>query len=259
MAFDWTAIGPCRYPDIRPRRPVYLSGSVNSGLRWLEQHGYDVGVLTTPESAYPDATVVRFRAWGADNAIYSVGDGFDPCEYVQWLATFRRPRADYEFDNWGQLFEPRLEVAEPGPLRGFGCLFATAPDVVCDSDKTWARSAPWFHTLRRLGFPAGLVAQNGIEDDPRPWDEIDSWDCLFLGGDDAWKESQEAADCAREARRFGKWVHCGRTNSLRRIRLLAGCIDSVDGTYLAFGPDKNARKLAAWLDDLADQGVFFDV
>jgi len=53
-----------------------------------------------------------------------------------------------------------------------------------------------------------------------------------------------------EAKRRGKWAHMGRVNG--RSRLLAavgaGC-DSVDGTYLAFGPDTNLPKLLRWLSD----------
>jgi hypothetical protein len=41
----------------------------------------------------------------------------------------------------------------------------------------------------------------------------------------------------------------GRVNSLRRLRYAAdiGC-DSVDGTYLAFGPDQNLPTLLTWID-----------
>lgn len=40
----------------------------------------------------------------------------------------------------------------------------------------------------------------------------------------------------------------GRVNSLRRLRHAAaiGC-DSADGTYLAFGPDRNLPRLLDWI------------
>ena len=245
-------IGPCFYPDVRPRRPVYLSGADNAALATLDAHGYDVGLLAQP-ATYDDGKCSRYRAWALDNGCYAAGDMFDPADWVCWLASF--PNPGRTFGNRGSLYESRLAVPDTGPLQPWGCLFAAAPDVVCDSHKTWTRSAPWFETVRRLGFPVALVGQNGLEDDPRPWDECDSWDCLFLGGDTAWKESQEAADCAREARLSGKWVHAGRVNSRRRLRLLAGSVDSVDGTFLAYGPDSNATRLASWLDELAGQAV----
>ncbi len=46
----------------------------------------------------------------------------------------------------------------------------------------------------------------------------------------------------------------GRVNSRVRMGIAEwfGC-DSVDGTYLAYGPDRNLRKLLRWLDELDDQ------
>jgi hypothetical protein len=43
-----------------------------------------------------------------------------------------------------------------------------------------------------------------------------------------------------ETKRRGKWLHMGRVNSARRFAIaeLMGC-DSVDGTYLTYGPDTN--------------------
>ena len=62
------------------------------------------------------------------------------------------------------------------------------------------------------------------------WDEFD---CLFIGGRDDFKEGPLVREACREARRKGKWVHMGRVNSLRRMRIaLDFGVDSVDGTYL---------------------------
>ncbi|MFI1185809.1 hypothetical protein [Streptomyces californicus] len=46
----------------------------------------------------------------------------------------------------------------------------------------------------------------------------------------------------------------GRVNSRVRMGIAEwfGC-DSVDGTYLAYGPDRNLPKLLKWLDELDDQ------
>lgn len=43
----------------------------------------------------------------------------------------------------------------------------------------------------------------------------------------------------------------GRVNSRSRLKIAEwfGC-DSADGTYLAYGPDKNLPKLLKWLDEL---------
>ena len=57
-----------------------------------------------------------------------------------------------------------------------------------------------------------------------------------------------------EAKRRGKHVHMGRVNSKTRYRYAEaiGC-DSVDGTYLAFGPDENLPKLLSWVDSIQNQ------
>jgi hypothetical protein len=135
------------------------------------------------------------------------------------------------------------------------CRFIVAPDVVCDASATLDRSAPMLPAIRGLGFPAALVAQNGLEDLPVPWP---SFDALFIGGDTAWKLGPHARTLASEAKGRGKWVHMGRVNSWARLRYarLIGC-DSVDGTYLAFGPDKNLARLLRWLAEVNDQGLLW--
>ena len=74
--------------------------------------------------------------------------------------------------------------------------------------------------------------------DDIPWDEFD---CLFIGGDDAFKESGLIRRTCREAKRRHKWVHMGRVNSLRRMLIaLDFGVDSVDGTYLLHEARKGA-------------------
>lgn len=135
------------------------------------------------------------------------------------------------------------------------CLFAVAPDVVGDAAATLAKSAPWLPQIRALGYPVALVAQDGLESLPVPWDDFD---CLFIGGTTEWKLGHHARDIAAEAKRRGKWVHMGRVNSERRFRYAAaiGC-DSADGTYLTFGPDVNLPKLLSWAR-LNDQCAMFE-
>ena len=54
--------------------------------------------------------------------------------------------------------------------------------------------------------------------------------------------------------RSGKWVHVDRVNSWRRLDLVASWnVDSVDGTYLAFAPEANGRRLDGWLRRLQTQ------
>ena len=112
--------------------------------------------------------------------------------------------------------------------------------------------------IRELGFKAAYVGQDGAQPNDTPWSEIDA---LFIGGTTDWKLSQSAADLISEARRRGKWVHMGRVNSWRRIRLahVLGC-HSVDGTLLVFDPARE-KKIVQWLETLNRQGTlsFFEV
>jgi hypothetical protein len=133
------------------------------------------------------------------------------------------------------------------------CAFAVAPDVVGDAAATLQRSTPWLPRIRSLGIPAAFVAQDGQESLPVPWDEFD---VLFIGGTTAWKLGGHAWLLARQAKARGKRVHMGRVNSQRRYvyARAIGC-DSVDGTFLAFGPDQNLPRLLAWLRTV-DQMTF---
>jgi hypothetical protein len=185
-----------------------------------------IGVLSTPYSLQPNY-VRPFKNWAADNGCFTRGDAFSLSGYLAWLDKMK-------------------------PLAA-SCLFATAPDVVADAQKTWDRSSPTFVEIRARGFGAALVAQNGIESMDIQWSLFDA---LFIGGDTEWKLSSASADVCREAKRRGMWVHMGRVNSLRRLEIAEsfGC-DSVDGNYLGFGPDTNLPKLLSWLDTLRRRPV----
>jgi len=156
-------------------------------------------------------------AWCADNGCFGKGYPGDE-KWLGWLAKNAHAAAD--------------------------CLFATAPDVVGDAAATLERSAPFLPMIRALGYPAALVAQDGLEDLEVPWEEFD---VLFIGGSTEWKLGPAARHLIQQAKRLGKWVHMGRVNSERRYKYAheIGC-DSADGTYLTFGPDVNLPKLLAW-------------
>lgn len=136
------------------------------------------------------------------------------------------------------------------------CLFATAPDVVCDHQRTYRRSFPFLPAIRDLGYKAAFVAQNGARTYNVPWL---TFDVLFIGGDDEFKLGIRARQLVREAKRLGKWVHMGRVNSRQRYRYAQhiGC-DSADGTYLTFGPDVNLPKLLGWVHEGRNQCVLWE-
>src|SRR5438445_6369403 len=74
--------------------------------------------------------------WAADNGCFGSGYPGDD----RWLSWLHRQRGD-----------------------AGRCLFATAPDVVGDAVATLARSRPFLPRIRRLGYPAAPVAQDGLE------------------------------------------------------------------------------------------------
>lgn len=186
---------------------------------------HHIGVMTTPNmgNAYNPA----WPYWAADNGCFTQPDRYTDTGYLAWLDA-RPPTA----------------------------LFATAPDVLCDWPATMARSRPLLAVLRTHGQRAAIVTQDGATADTVPWDDIDA---VFIGGSDACKESQHTAAIVTEANRRGVWAHMGRVNSRRRLRLAhhMGC-DSVDGTFFAFGPDVNIRKVATWLAEIRTQPSLFD-
>jgi hypothetical protein len=196
-------------------RVLYLANPCGSEAVKASMRAGSIGYIDTPAQGNTRPVGV---AWCADNGCYGKGYPGDDT----WLA-------------WLQA------NAHDAPT----CLFATAPDVVGDAAATLARSAPWLPQIRQLGYPAALVAQDGLEHLSVPWA---TFDVLFIGGTTAWKLGAHARGLIREARRRGKWVHMGRVNSERRYRYAhaLGC-DSADGTYLTYGPDVNLPRLKAWL------------
>lgn len=135
------------------------------------------------------------------------------------------------------------------------CLWAVAPDVPFDAVGTLAESLPWLARIRELGIPAAFAAQDGCDVLGLPWDDFD---VLFLAGSTEWKIGTVAERLSREAKARGKGVHMGRVNSRHRLGIAEwfGC-DSADGTYLAFGPEKNLARLRGWLDELDTRPSLF--
>lgn len=201
---------------------IYLSGAISQTM--LANPRPDLGIMIQPgmgNSSLP----LSFWTWSADNGCFAQGDRFDPGDWLEWLAGLRRYR-----DR---------------------CLFAVAPDVIGDAAATWERSAPYLPTIRQLGYKAALVAQDGFDAGVVDWA---AFDVLFLGGTDAWKLSEAGGyAAAAEAKRRGRHVHCGRVNSLRRlVAMRTAFVDSCDGTYVAFGPDRNLPRVYDWLDSLKE-------
>lgn len=195
---------------------LYLGNPCSEDIR-AAMRASELGMITTPAQGN---ALVPGAMWAADNGCF--GKGYP---------------GDRKWREW-------LERHVGDAAR---CLWATAPDVVGDAVATLARSAPHLPTIRELGYPAALVAQDGLERLEVPWD---SFDVLFLGGSTEWKLGEHAARLTATALDRGKRVHMGRVNSGKRFRYAKslGC-HSADGTFLVFGPDKNLVRLRRWISE----------
>lgn len=131
-----------------------------------------------------------------------------------------------------------------------GCRFVACPDVVGDARATLDRFEVWQPVLAALSLPVALVAQDGLQDLPVPWDRIDA---VFLGGSTTWKLGSDARAIAAEAKARGLWVHMGRCNSRARLQYAhrIGC-DSVDGSGFSRWPERHLSKALLWLADIHD-------
>lgn len=192
--------------------PIYLTGFIDDHTdRWKHYHEdlLPLGMIVQPKT-FREGYLARagLHRWVA----------IDNGRFTEAGRRLFRP------EEYARMIREGLEAA------GDNLLFATAPDVPFDWHATLNLSRPWLARIRGLGAPAALVAQEGMKPDSIQWDEFD---CLFIGGDDAFKEGPLVRDTCREARRRGKWVHMGRVNGLRRLLVaLDFGVDSVDGTYL---------------------------
>lgn len=133
-------------------------------------------------------------------------------------------------------------------LLGVGADFIVAPDVVMGGLESLRLSESWLHRLPGLRL---VAVQNGMTvEDVRPL--LGSTVGVFVGGDTAWKEATMPR-WGRLARECGAYIHVGRVNSARRIRLcaLAGA-DSFDGTSAS-----RFACTAAELNNARNQQVLF--
>lgn len=199
--------------------------------------------------ANPTGRAVEYMKSGVLGFIDTPAQGNKRPKGVTWCADNGCFGRGYPGDDaWLSWLERNADDADT-------CLFATAPDVPEDAAATMERSVPFLPEIRRMGYPAALVGQDGLEEIEPPWAEFDA---LFIGGSTEWKLSRAARDLVGEANARGKHTHLGRVNSKKRLRYAdaIGC-DSCDGTYLTFGPDVNLPKLLSWIESLErEPGLF---
>jgi len=112
---------------------------------------------------------------------------------------------------------------------GAGADWIVVPDIVCGGRESLRFSLSWLDEILMVGPPVLLAVQNGMKaSDLRH--HVGGRVGLFVGGDTAWKEATLPV-WGRLARERTCYLHVGRVNSARRIRLcaMAGA-DSFDGS-----------------------------
>jgi hypothetical protein len=110
------------------------------------------------------------------------------------------------------------------------CRFVAVPDIVGSARRTLEVFERW-KTRIPPGWKLALVCQDGQEDLPLPWDDIEA---VFIGGSTKWKLSEHVRHIIRSAKVLGKWTHIGRVNDPARFQHFEEMgADSCDGTGLA--------------------------
>ena len=107
--------------------------------------------------------------------------------------------------------------------------FVVAPDIVCGGKASLDLSLAWVPALLARNLRVVIPVQNGMTPgDLAP--HLGQRVGLFVGGDTEWKESTLPL-WGELKTRTGCWLHVGRVNTARRIRLCAmSGVDSIDGT-----------------------------
>lgn len=192
------------------------------------QRSATVGHLIVPKQWNDPATLdLQPGAWAMDNGAFS---GFDEGAFVRMLQAYHPYHASQTYR---------------------GCRFVVTPDVVADAAATRARWPFWSLLLVGLGFAPAFVAQDGLQPEQVPWDEIGA---LFVGGSTDYKESAQVRTLCGYAKARGIWVHWGRVNGKRRYEMaLKAGADSIDGTGFSMFPDTNIPLVDEWEQSIARQ------
>ena len=159
------------------------------------------------------------------------------CEVQQLLTPLtrfrlQRPGMPFAIDNGAfAKFESKafMSLLEREQERQGDCLFVSCPDVVGSARRTLEVFEFWAPRLK--GWPVALVAQDGQEDLPIPWADIQA---VFIGGSTEWKIGPHAAAVVKAAKALDKWVHAGRVNTPGRFEYFEKLgADSIDGTGMS--------------------------
>jgi hypothetical protein len=146
-------------------------------------------------------------------------------------------------------------------------VFVVVPDVVNmtpegpvgNHEATLRQFQVWQPRLGPFRLPLAFVTQDGMGldelEDEVPWDDIAA---VFIGGSDEFKDEMTGA-VADACKARGKWVHLGRVNGRRRLKLaVLADVDSVDGSSLSKFPRVWLRKFATDIKEIQQEVCWLD-
>jgi hypothetical protein len=172
------------------------------------------GILITPDNRDTHG----FENFGIDNGAWSA---------------FQR-KTEWTPDRWIPLIEK----------YGQSAMWAVAPDIVLGGPESLQRSLAWLPWMLDRCRRVLIAVQNGMTyEDLAPY--VSDRVGIFVGGDDSWKESSLPM-WGRLKTDSGCWLHVGRVNTARRIKLAAmSGADSIDGTSAIKWPE-TIKDITRW-------------
>jgi len=177
---------------------IYLGNHSSLEFGYLQGKYGNMGWLLSPKSL-PKTKLRSFIPVAFDNDAYSVKEG------EQWNE-----------EAWYSMLD-KLEERKISPE------FVLVPDVVGDKRRTLANFFCYRRHISKRGWPVAMAVQDGMV----PQDVPCTVDVIFVGGTTSWKWKS----LPMWTQAFPR-VHCGRVNSLEKLKLCKELgVESVDGTH----------------------------
>ena len=177
---------------------IYLGNHSSLEFGYLQGKYGNMGWLLSPKSL-PKTKLRNFIPVAFDNDAYSVKEG-----------------EEWNEEAWYSMLS-KMEKDKVTPE------FVLIPDVVGDKRRTLENFFVYREAVSRRGWPVAMAVQDGMV----PQDVPCTVDVIFVGGTTSWKWKS----LPMWTQAFPR-VHCGRVNSLEKLKLCKELgVESVDGTH----------------------------
>jgi len=177
---------------------IYLGNHSSLEFGYLQGKYGNMGWLLSPKSL-PKTKLRSFIPVAFDNDAYSVKEG-----------------EEWNEEAWYSMLS-KMEKDKVTPE------FVLIPDVVGDKRRTLENFFVYREAVSRRGWPVAMAVQDGMV----PQDVPCTVDVIFVGGTTSWKWKS----LPMWTQAFPR-VHCGRVNSLEKLKLCKELgVESVDGTH----------------------------